>query len=126
MNLESSKKAIANWKKLKTLLLMLKFVGGNLTYKHDHPELDEDEKKDQKWNEKLAFYTILPKNRYKMAWDLMAGMIYLACYFIDPYVITFEFEPLEVHEKLNHLQIIFSFILIIDMVLVPLSATPKK
>lgn len=73
----------------------------------------------------MAFYTINPKNRYKMAWDLFIGVPYLICYWIDPFVISFNYEPLN-NSKLNFLQQILTILLLIDMALVPFSATEKK
>ena len=46
-------------------------------------------------------------------------------YLIDPYIFAFDFRPL-INEDLNRFQRIITAILIIDMIVVPLSATFKK
>ena len=88
-------------------------------------EDDEDEKK-QTCRQKMAYLTVSPKNFYKMTWDLLLGLIYLCCYWIDPFVICFNFEPLEISNGLNNTQNLLTVVLIADMILVPLSAIKKK
>ena len=39
-------------------------------------------------------YIIDPRNKYKVGWDVFIGLIYQACYIIDPYVFAANFEPL--------------------------------
>ena len=42
----------------------------------------------------VAQYTLDPTNFYKVTWDLCISFVYLMCYFIDPLMIAFNYEPL--------------------------------
>lgn len=58
-------------------------------------------------------------------WDLQIGFVYLACYLLDPLVLSFRYEPL-LTPSINILQRILTVLLLIDIALVPFSATYKK
>ena len=73
----------------------------------------------------LAPYIINPLNRYKVAWDMALGILYLVCYFLDPVLLVFEFRPL-VNRDMNQFQEAVTLILIINMLLTPFTATRKK
>ena len=73
----------------------------------------------------MAPYIISPKNPYKIFWDISIGIVYFISYFQDPYIFAFQFRPL-IDENLNRIQRIITAILIIDMIVVPFSATFKK
>ena len=94
-------RAMSNWKKLKVLLVMLKLSGGrvdpNLKIQNDeqNPHNDESEEahdpkeKAKSCRERVAPYIINPNNPYKIAWDVLIGVVYLIAYIIDPYVFSF-------------------------------------
>ena len=54
----------------------------------------EDKKESCGVMKKIAPYIIDPKNKYKVAWDLAIGIIYLLSYITDPIAFAFKFEPL--------------------------------
>lgn len=57
-------------------------------------------------------------HRYKLAWDLFIGLLYLCSYFIDPYMLAFYHEPYED----RHVQVwnyLIACIFIIDSILTP-------
>ena len=60
-----------------------------------------------------------------MTWDLCVGFIYLMCYFIDPFVLAFQFRPL-LSIDTNRIQRALTFILFFNMALIPFSALEKK
>ena len=77
---------------------MLKLSGGKMDNPFDdelnpHAEdtqlLEEVLKSAKSWKEKIAPYIIDPMNSYKLAWDIVIGLIYLLAYAIDPYVLAF-------------------------------------
>ena len=125
-NLETSKRAIANWKKLHNILVMIKVCGGKLTLK-DRELLKKEENKIETSTIKafLARNSFTPTSIYKVTWDLVMGFVYLICYFIDPFCVAFYYKPLY-DTNLNRLQRIFTFILIFNMILVPITARAKK
>ena len=43
----------------------------------------------------MAYYTVSPKNYYKMLWDVTIGFVYMISYLVDPFVFSFHFEPLQ-------------------------------
>ena len=101
-NLETSKRAIANWKKIRTLIVMLKLCGGNIN-RQDYLKASQKTDKDKKisFREYLARKTMSPTNKYKVTWDLGIGFVYLFCYVIDPFIIAFKYEPIAVSSEFN-------------------------
>ena len=73
----------------------------------------------------LATKTFGPKNFYKVTWDLIIGFIYMFCYILDPFIISFKYIPIY-DPLLNRFQRTMSFFLIFNMILVPFSAKLKK
>ena len=128
-NLEVRRRAISNWKKLRILILMLGLCGGRLADSHDlgsttrHIKKLEGEKKGCR--AKFAPYIIDPMNKYKILWDILMGILYQLAYIIDPVILAFEFRPLLI-AGINNYQRAISFIIIIDMLLVPFTGVPRE
>ena len=125
-----SKRAIGNWKKLRILLILLKVCNGSpkdRVKKLNSRLFVEDEKKGSSCSEWVALYTIDPTNFFKMTWDLCIGLVYLICYFLDPFVLAFKYTPLFIEtNRINQLQRALTFILFFNMAIVPFSAIKKK
>lgn len=73
----------------------------------------------------MATYVLSPTNLYKATWDMCIGFIYLFCYMLDPFVVAFHFEPFQ-NQTTNKWQRILTAFLLIDMILVPFTATLKE
>lgn len=88
-------RAIANWKRLRIVMVLLKVCGGNvLTESVNTKHYEEQNKAPLTLGEAIAPYIINPMNRYKVLWDLSLGHVYLLSFLMDPYTLAFHFEPL--------------------------------
>ena len=74
--------------------------------------------------EKFAPYIIDPMNKYKVAWDLLIGFIYLLSYMFDPVVLGFEFEPLE-SLWLYRFSSVVTYVIIVDIFIQPFTGVLK-
>lgn len=54
-------------------------------------EMQEEKDKKFSWRAFIAPYIINPKNRYKMLWDNIVGIIYLMSFIFDPVIFCFQF-----------------------------------
>lgn len=127
-NLETSKRAIQNWKKMRILLLLVKMFGGKKSQTQKRLAIEaEDESKLKSGGLRgyLAKKSISPTNMYKVTWDLAIGFVYLTCFLVDPVVCAFKLEPIH-NVQINQLQRVLTFILVFNMMLVPLSAQLRK
>lgn len=130
-NLDVSKRAIANWKKLRILIVLLKICGNKFhhgTNRFDFSKEDFEEEKKSRWKDCRVFiapYLIHPKNKYKVIWDAFIGFVYLTCFFADPYNAAFSYRNLE-ERSASQFNFALTFILIVDIILVPFSSTLKK
>ena len=92
-DIERRKNAIKNWQKLRILIVLFQICGNKAVGK-GKKKFVEEKKQSFSLRERIAPYIIDPKNRYKVAWDLMIGIIYLLSYILDPIAAAFMFEPL--------------------------------
>ena len=69
-------------------------------------------------------YVINPQNYYKVTWDLGIGFVYLLSYILDPINFAFKFEPMK-NIIVRDMAAFVTVIIIIDILLVPFSGTPK-
>ena len=130
-NLEVSKRAIANWKKLRILLVLLKVCGGRLS--QNNAELTRRQETEQLDNkgpvscaERIAPYIINPTNYYKVSWDLLVGFVYACCYVLDPYVFAFDWDPYVDNISVNRWQRFISYFLLADIIITPFTAVNKE
>lgn len=90
-----SKRAVKNWKKLRVLIVLLKLCGNKLILERTKQADEESDFEPViRWNERLSYYIIDPKNFYRAAWTIMIGFIYSICYLVDPLLISFRLELL--------------------------------
>ena len=72
-------RAIANWKRLKIVIVILKMCHGKLEIeKHKKKKNFNEELKTNDWNHKFARFVILPTNKYIRVFKLIMGPVYLA------------------------------------------------
>ena len=92
-----------------------------------HHEDDEEfqEEKNLSCKEKVAFLIIDPNSKKKVLWDIFMGFVYLICFLIDPVIYSFNFEPL-FRDSTNRLQRVMTFLIVIDMIIMPFEATVKE
>ena len=128
-DIEVRKRAIANWKKLRMILVLVTVWGQK---KKKRPVLANDsqyinllEKDKKSCSEIIAPYIIDPLNRYKLAWDIIMGGFYFISYIIDPYIIADHFESLE-DQKLNRLSFVITCVIVLDMILKIFTAVKKE
>lgn len=57
----------------------------------DYYKEEEANEKSPACKERLAPYIIDPLKRYKVAWDMALGLLYLVLFWMDPYIIAFRF-----------------------------------
>ena len=69
----------------------------------------------------MATKTITPSNIVKVTWDVLISLVYLMCFFIDPFCIAFEYEPL-FNRNFQKFTRGLTLALIFNMMLVPFSA----
>ena len=92
--LEIRQRAIANWKRLRIIIVLMQVCGGNLTNDNwlvSKRNLNDDKKASSSIRERIAPYVINPMNRYKVTWDLSLGVVYLAGYLMDPFIFALHF-----------------------------------
>lgn len=123
-DIERRSNAMKNWQKLRILIVLFQICGNKAVDKKSKKKYVEAKKQHRGCKEIVAPYIIDPKNKYKVAWDLTFGIIYLLSYMLDPVAIAFKFEPLE-----NHFLHIFSksvtFAIVFDILLVPFTGVLK-
>ena len=117
-SLEVRRRAVANWKRLKIVLVLMKVCGNNLQPRGEDQQADDDVviKKPVTFRSWFAKYIIKPTNGYKILWDILLGVIYFLSYLIDPLAFAHMFVPLR-FTSVNLIQRIFSVMLMIDLVL---------
>ena len=98
-DLNLRKRAIANWKKIKILLLLLKMCGGKHQISISDANNDNEEKQVYKTKkvsckEKIAPYILRPDGRFMIFWSILMGEVYLVCLVLDPLIFVFNLKPL--------------------------------
>ena len=72
--------------------------------------------------EKLAPYIVDPMNSYKVAWDIIIGLVYLEAYTIDPYILAFH----HVGKSLRHQSNLIAIAILIDIFATPFVGVIRK
>lgn len=117
--LEVRQRAIANWKRLRIVIVLLQVCGGRVDKKDFlvSSKIYREKKKETRYIKAfIAPYVINPMNRYKVFWDLSLGFVYLLSYLMDPFIFAQHFEPLsndtvvEIQETVTWLMVIDIFI----------------
>lgn len=65
-----------------------------------------------------------PRNRYKVAWDVFMGFVYLVSYVMDPLIVAFLLKPLT-EKSINIMTITLTFIILFNMLLKPIMGVEK-
>ena len=65
-----------------------------------------------------------PRNRYKVAWDVFMGFVYLLSYVMDPLIVAFLLKPLT-EKSINIMTITLTFIILFNMLLKPIMGVEK-
>ena len=73
----------------------------------------------------MAPYIIEPMNRYKMAWDLCVGLLFLFSYFLDPFILALYYDPYQYSEVVN-LQYFITCIFLINSIITPFTGIKKE
>ena len=127
--LEVRTRAIRNWKKLRLLIVLLIICGKS----YDMARLENESVKDDEENaankngcrKRLAPYIIDPMHRYKLAWDLFVGLLFLVSYFLDPFILALWFHPYEYLVVLD-LQYFITCIFLINSIITPFTGIQKE
>ena len=91
----------------------------------DYTEEEDSNDMGPSCKERLTPYIINPESRYKVAWDMALGLLYLVLFWMDIYIIAFRFLPLEM-PSINSFQRVSNMILVLSMLLIPVTGVPKK
>ena len=67
---------------------------------------------------RLAPYIINPDNHYKMTWDILIACSYFTCFWLDPFIFGFWYEPL-LNVETTRLTYLLTLILLADSFLTP-------
>ena len=122
--LEVRRKAIANWRRLKVVLVVLKICGNRM----DHSQtIIRAEQKKQKFSfdEWMGKYIILPNDRSKKTWNIFISNIYLISFFLDTFDNCFLLYPL-LNPISMRISTFFSFFMIVDIILTFMTAYKKE
>ena len=65
-----------------------------------------------------------PRNKYKVAWDVFMGFVYLLSYVMDPLIVAFLLKPLT-EKSINIMTITLTFIILFNMLLKPIMGVEK-
>ena len=97
IKLEERRRAIANWRRLKVLLTILKLCGNRFEIEDATPTIiiEKDEIK-QSWDERMAKFIYLPTDRTKIGWDLFVSLVYFSSIFGDLFFTVMGLFPLVV------------------------------
>ena len=74
---------------------------------------------------RLAPYIINPDNHYKMTWDILIACSYFTCFWLDPFIFGFWYEPL-LNVETMRLTYLLTLILLADSFLTPFIGERKK
>lgn len=67
-----------------------------------------------------------PNSYQKVIWDIFIGVVYLMCFWLDPFCLGTAFRIYEEFPNLNSFQRWLTILLVIDMAMVPMTAMLKK
>ena len=98
------------------------------TFADNYEEFDEADFEEHHQNtlkEKIAIYIIDPKNKYKVAWDMCMGFLYLSVYFMDPFIYAFHFYHL-IYPGVRNFSISITMVLVFNMLIKPLTGVKKE
>ena len=112
VKLEKRRRAIANWRRLKVVLAILKICGNRM--EHERHRIEEKEVKEKKTlDEWMVKYIKLPTSATKISWNIFICNIYVISFFADPFCLVFWF-PLWI-SWIKTTQTIFSILMVIDI-----------
>ena len=115
--LEVRKRAIANWKRIRIVIVLLQVCGGRAAQKDfmaSSKVFKEDKDNARSGRMFIAPYVINPMNRYKVFWDLSLGFVYLVSYLMDPFIFANHFEPLS-NDTVVNVQELVTWLMVIDI-----------
>lgn len=73
----------------------------------------------------ISRYIINPKNKYKIAWDMVLACFYLFSYWLDPFIFAFRFRPL-LNVHVSRFVTFVTLILVFDMVVTLFTGVRKE
>lgn len=65
-----------------------------------------------------------PRNKYKVAWDVFMGFVYLLSYVMDPLIVAFLLKPLT-EKSINIMNFTLTIIILFNMLLQPIMGVEK-
>ena len=124
VDLDLRSRALKNWKKLRLLILLMQVCGGRTAEPiANDPDYEEPVIR-KSCREKIAPYILDPRNRYKVAWDVFMGDVYLLTYVMDPLIVAFLLKPLT-EPSINTMTITLTIIILFNMLLTPIMGVMK-
>lgn len=103
-NLLVTKRAIANWQKLKILIVLLRVCGNRFSNNGLNDSDLEGKSKDEEnktCRERFASYVIRPNSIVSIMWDVLIGIAYLFCYWLDPFTLVPSSKVLAQYKFMN-------------------------
>ena len=114
--LEARRKAISNWKRLKIVIVILKMSGGRVDESGQDDKQEKEEPRTQTCDEWFSKFVIMPFSRYIIVWNIIMTVVYLIAIIMDTLIIGFHLRLL-LNPEFNVWQMVFSAIMIIDIIL---------
>ena len=74
----------------------------------------------------MAVYTMRPNSLLRVIWDILVGIAYFLCQWLDPFTLSDSFKNLIQFPTMNKLQRALTIFLVIDMATVPFKALLRK
>ena len=103
-NLDATQNALRNWRKLKILIVLLRICGGHVNKENDAINGEDDDvvvERSITCRERIAPYVMKPDSIQKIFWDIFMGIVYLVCFWLDPFCIGTAFRVYEDYPDLN-------------------------
>lgn len=115
--LERYNRAIANWKKLQIVIVVLRLCHGRVdnnrkTKKKTYKELAPK----PSWDDWFVKFVIKPTSRYMIVWNAFMTLVYIASIFTDSLLIAFHLTPL-LEPDISNWSTISSVLMLLDIII---------
>ena len=114
--LDAYDRAIANWKKLQIVIVVLRLCHGRIDNNQQTEIKYKEEVNKKSWDDWFAKFVLDPTTRYIMLWNALMTVVYLVSIFFDFAIVGFHLRPL-LEPAFTNCSTVLSVMMLIDVVL---------
>ena len=114
--LDAYDRAIANWKKLQIVIVILRLCHGRIDNNQQTEIKYKEEVRKTSWDDWFAKFVLDPTTRYIMLWNALMTIVYLVSIFFDFFIVGFHLRPL-LKPGVTNCSTMLSAMMLIDVVL---------